>query len=188
MILLLFAAIGLLVGLASGGTLRGAAHYPVKGLLLPVFALAVKGSAAQLLQPQTGAVLVCLMQYALLFVFLLWNHKRPVWPLFVFFGTLFNMLVIVVNGGCMPVAASLLGNAADRLTQLAAGEIYAYSLMDASTKLAFLGDMIRVGPAGLPIGFASAGDILLGIGVAILAFSMARAGNRNPPQQEIESK
>ena len=59
MILLLVAAIGLLVGLASGGTLRGAAHYPVKGLLLPVFALAVKGSAAQLLQPQTGAVLVC---------------------------------------------------------------------------------------------------------------------------------
>ena len=60
--------------------------------------------------------------------------------------------------------------------------------MDASTKLAFLGDMIRVGPAGLPIGFASAGDILLGIGVAILAFSMARAGERNPIQQEIERK
>ena len=185
MILLLFAALGLLIGLASGGTLRTAARYPVKGLLLPVFALVVKGGAARLLSPQFGAVLVCLVQYALLFAFILWNHKRPFWPLFVFFGTMFNMLVIVTNGGCMPVATSLLGGAADRLAQLAAGKIYAYCLMDASTKLAFLGDVLRVGPAGLPIGFASAGDILLGIGAAILAFCMTRAGKESVPSPKI---
>lgn len=179
MILLLFAALGLLIGLASGGSLRGVARYPVKGLILPVVALALKAGAARSLPPQAGAALVCLLQYALLFAFLLWNHRRPLWPLFVFFGTLFNMLVIVTNGGCMPVAASLLGGAADRLAQLAAGRIYAYCLMDGTTKLAFLGDIIRIGPAGLPIGFASAGDMLLGIGAAILAFSMTRAGKES---------
>lgn len=174
MILLIFAALGLVVGLASGGSLRGVARYSLKGLSLPVFALAVKGGAALLFSPQTWAIPVCLIQYSLLFVFLLWNHRRPIWPLFVFFGTLLNLLVIAINGGCMPVAAALLNGAADRLAQLAQGKIYAYCLMDASTKLSFLGDIIRVGPAGLPIGFASAGDLLLGIGVAVLAFCMTR--------------
>ena len=185
MILLLFAALGLVIGLAPGGSLREIARYPVRGLILPVVALAVKAGAARFLPPQVGAVVVCLLQYALLFAFLLWNHKRPFWPLFVFFGTLFNMLVIVANGGCMPVAASLLSGAADRLAQLAGGEIYAYCLMSGTTKLAFLGDIIRVGPAGLPVGFASAGDILLGIGAAILAFSMTRVGKESVQSPQI---
>lgn len=174
MILLIFAALGLLLGLATGGSFRGLSHYALKGILLPVVALMVKAGAAALLKPQTGAVTICLIQYSLVFLFLLWNHRRPVWPLIVFFGVLCNLLVIVLNGGCMPVAATLLGGAGERLTQLAQGRIYAYCLMDAATKLPLLGDVIRLGPAGASIGFASVGDLLLGIGVAVLVYGMTK--------------
>jgi hypothetical protein len=140
------------VGLLSGGSLRGLARYPLAGLWLPLCALLVKSGAAWLLAPQTGAVVVCLIQYSLLFVFLFLNRRRPLWPLFVFAGSLCNLLVIVLNGGCMPVSASLLGGVGERLTQLAEGRIYAYCLMDETTRLPFLGDVIRIGPPAYPSG------------------------------------
>lgn len=175
MILLIFAALGFLIGLVTGGSVHGLSRYALKGILLPVAALLLKSGAATLLAPQTGAVAVCLLQYALLFVFLLLNARRPIWPIVVFLGSFLNMLVIVLNGGCMPVSVTLLGGAGGRLAQITQGRIYAYCLLNETTKLPFLGDVIRVGPAGMPIGFASAGDILLGVGVAILAYQMTKA-------------
>ena len=175
MILLIFAALGFLIGLATGGSVRGLSRYALRGILLPVAALILKSGAATLLAPQTGAVAVCLLQYALLFAFLLLNARRPVWPIVVFLGSLLNMLVIVLNGGCMPVSATLLGGAGERMAQLTQGRIYAYCLLSETSKLPFLGDIIRIGPAGVPIGFASAGDILLGVGVAILAYQMTKS-------------
>ncbi len=178
MILLIFAATGLALGLVTGGSIRCLARYPLKGVLLPIAALLLKAAASMFLKPQTGAVAVSLIQYALIFIFLFLNRKRPLWPLFVWIGSLLNLLVIALNGGCMPVAASLLGNATQRLEQLGGGQIYAYCLMDETTRLPFLGDVIRVGPAGVPIGFASVGDVVLCVGVALLLFMMTRPGGR----------
>ena len=175
MILLIFAALGLLLGLLTGGSVHGLSRYKLNGILLPIAALIVKSGAAALLTPQTGAIAVCLLQYALLFAFILLNARRPFWPLAVVLGSLLNMFVIVLNRGCMPVSGSLLGGSGARLSQLAQGRIYAYCLVDATSKLPFLGDIIRVGPAGVPLGFASVGDILLGVGVAILAYQMTKA-------------
>lgn len=174
MILLGFAALGLIVSLLSGGSLRALSRYPLKGLWLPIAAYALKAGAAFLLTPQQGSVIVALLQYGLLILFLTLNLRRPVWPLFAFAGTLLNFLVIVLNGGCMPVSPSLLGEAGARLTQLAQGRVYAYILMDATTCLPLLGDIIRVGAADRPLGFASIGDLLLGVGVAILCWQMTR--------------
>lgn len=175
MILLLFAALGLLAGLLTGGSFRGLSRYALRGLLLPIAAYLVKASASSLLAPQQGAVAVCLIQYSLLFFFILLNVRQLIWPLFVFVGSLFNLLVIVLNGGCMPVSALLLQGAGERLTMLAEGRIYAYCLANEATRLPFLGDVIRIGPAGVPFGFASAGDIVLCIGVAILFYQMTKA-------------
>ena len=179
MMLLLFAALGILAGLACGGSLRGLGRYSLSGVLLPAAAFLLKAGAARLLTPQAGAVAVALLQYSLLFLFLLCNHRRPVWPLLAFAGTLSNFLVIVLNGGCMPVSASLLGGAGERLAQLAQGRIYAYCLMDGTTRLPFLGDVLRLGPAGMPLGYASIGDVVLCVGVGILFWQMTRAEKRN---------
>jgi hypothetical protein len=175
MMLLGFAALGLLAGLISGGSLRGLGRYALKGALLPVAAYLVKAAAAALFIPQTGAIAVCLVQYSLLFLFILRNHRRPVWPLFAFAGSMMNFLVIVLNGGCMPVAKTLL-DGAERLVQLAQNQIYAYCLMGEGTQLPILGDIIRLGKAGQTLGFASIGDVVLCIGVGILFWQMTRTG------------
>ena len=173
MILLGCAVLGILVGLIGGGSLRGLGRYALRGALLPVAAYLLKAGSAALFSPQTGALAVCLLQYSLVFLFLLLNHRRPVWPLFAFAGTLMNFLVIALNGGCMPVAASLLSQG-ERLAQLADGRVYAYCLADGSTHLPLLGDMIRLGSAQAPLGFASIGDLVLCVGVGILFWQMTQ--------------
>lgn len=184
MILLGFAVLGLLVGLLTRGSLNVLSRYPLTGLWLPIAAYALKAGAALLLTPQRGAVVVAILQYGLLFLFLLLNLRRPVWPLFAFAGTLLNFLVIVSNGGCMPVSPSLLGEAGTRLTQLAQGQVYAYCPMNAATRFSALGDIIRIGSANRPLGFASIGDLLLGLGVGILCWQMTRKREEPARAQE----
>lgn len=185
MMLLGFAALGIVAGLIAGGSLRGFGRYPLVGLLLPVAAYLLKAGASVLLPPQTGALIICLVQYSLLFLFILLNHRRPIWPLFAFAGTMMNFLVIALNGGCMPVSARLLRDAAGRLDQLVQGRIYAYCLMDESTRLPQLGDIIRLGTADQTLGYASLGDIVLCIGVGILFWQMTRTKERTQTRDTL---
>lgn len=185
MILLFSAALGLAVGLLSGGSLKRIRLYPLRGLLLPILALLMKSGASILFQPQKGALIVCMAQYALIFVFLLLNVRRPVWPAFVFLGSLGNFLVILLNGGCMPVSASLVGAQTQRLEQLAQNRIYAYCLASEQTKLPYLGDIFRLGSVGMPFGFASAGDLILCVGVLILFIQLVHyAPDRRTSESE----
>jgi len=174
MILLLSAIAGIVLGLLFGGRLKNCAAYPLRGIWLPIAAFCVKTAAAWLLKPQTGAVAVCIIQYALVFAFIALNMIRGWWPALVFAGSLSNFLVILLNGGCMPVSASLLGTNTERTELLLDGRIYAYCAAGPDTALPFLGDVLRIGPAGAPAGFASIGDIVLCCGVALLCFQMTR--------------
>ncbi|MEN6418079.1 MAG: DUF5317 family protein [Clostridiaceae bacterium] len=174
MILLVAAALGIALGLASGGSFRSCAKYPLYGAMLPILALLLKAGASFLLEPQKLAETICILQYALVISFLLLNAKHGLWPLLAFLGAFSNFVVILLNGGCMPVAASLMGADASRIALLHAGKIYAYTAISEKTLLPFLGDVLRFGPAGLPFGFASAGDIVLCAGVALLCFQMTR--------------
>jgi len=179
MILLLSAVVGLAIGLLSGGTLTNIRQYPLKGLLLPVLALLLKAGAAYAFQPQKAAVLVCVLQYGLLFAFVLLNIRRPIWPIFVLLGTLSNFLVILLNGGRMPVSAALVGQLPQRLEALAQNQIYAYCLANEQTVLPSLGDVLRLGPAGTPFGFASIGDLILCLGVLTLCIQLLNASPKN---------
>jgi len=85
-----------------------------------------------------------------------------------------NFLVILLNGGCMPVAVGLLKSGSERTAQLAAGQIYAYTAVSADTVLPFLGDVLSIAPRGMTIGFASPGDLVLCAGVGLLCFQMTR--------------
>ena len=174
MILLVCAFLGTFLGLIFGGSLRGIGQYALRGIWLPIAAFVLKAGAAAWLAPQSGAMIVCLVQYILLFVFLLLNYRRPVWPLFAFTGTRVNFLVIACNCGCMPVAPSLLTGAGERVTQLANGQIYAYCVATEATHLPYLADIIRIGSATNPLGYASIGDIVLSVGVGILCWQMTQ--------------
>ena len=87
-----------------------------------------------------------------------------------------NFAVIALNGGAMPVSAHVLESAAGtRLAaQLASGEIFAYAPVTDSTRLVFLGDVLALEPFGRLLGFASIGDLVLGVGAAMLCFTMLR--------------
>ncbi|MBA4348054.1 MAG: hypothetical protein C0413_04300 [Clostridiales bacterium] len=69
MILLICAFLGTLLGLIFGGSLSGIGQNALRGIWLPVAAFLLKAGAAALLQPQLGALEVCLVQYILLFIF-----------------------------------------------------------------------------------------------------------------------
>ncbi len=174
MILLVAAALGLLAGLIRGGSVTNIARYPLRGAFFPVLAYAVKLGAAALFKPQTGAVAVCVLQYGLLFAFLALHVRRPVWPAVAGAGVLLNFLVILLNGGRMPVSAALLADGSARAKLLAAGGIYGYAAADASTRLPFLGDVLRIGLPGGTLGYASPGDLVLCAGVLVLCFQMTR--------------
>ena len=184
MILLVAAALGIALGLASGGSFRSCAKYPLYGAMLPILALLLKAGASFLLEPQKLAETICILQYALVFSFLLLNAKHGLWPLLAFLGAFSNFVVILLNGGCMPVAASLMGTDAARIALLHAGKIYAYSAITERTVLPFLGDVLLLGPAGMPFGFASVGDIVLCAGVALLCFQMTRCKERSQPDSK----
>ncbi len=174
MILLVCVAFGFMAGLMTGGRLKNAAAYPLKALALPALAFLVKMGAARLFTPQNGAVAVCCAQYGLLALFILLNIRAYLWPAPALVGVLSNFLVIVLNGGCMPVAARLLESGSARAGALAAGRIYAYALINEKTVLPFLGDTIALGPRANPLGFASAGDLALCLGVGALCFFVTR--------------
>ena len=186
MILLAAAVLGVVLGLVSGGSIKRCAKYPLYGAALPILALLIKACTAYLLEPQTLAETVCILQYALVFSFLLFNAKHGLWPLLAFLGAFSNFVVILLNGGCMPVAASLMGTDAARIALLHAGKIYAYSAITERTVLPFLGDVLRLGPAGMPFGFASVGDIVLCAGVALLCFQMTKCKERSQPESKPE--
>lgn len=174
MILLLSIVAGVLAGLLTGGSFQWVKQHSLRGLALPIAAFLIKTLAAAFLPPQRGAIPVCIAQYALLLAFFLLNDKQFLWPILGFLGSLGNFLVILLNGGCMPVSAGLLGAMPDRLLLLEENGIYAYCRMDANTRLKFLGDILRLGPSGFPLGFASIGDIVLSAGVAVLCFLLVK--------------
>lgn len=93
-------------------------------------------------------------------------------------GLLLNLAVIAANGGRMPVSPEALRAAGlSRLVApLAAGEVPTHGLMDAGTRLSFLGDVFSLPPPfWRPCAF-SAGDVLLAVGVFVLVQSLMGAG------------
>ena len=88
-------------------------------------------------------------------------------------GLACNVLVIVVNGGYMPVSAAALRavRGAQTVHEIAAGQLFTnVRLVGASTRLIVLSDVI---PVRLPGGHGnvySVGDVLLAAGVAALVY------------------
>ena len=171
MVLLAFILCGLAAGLACGGSLRAMAQHNIALLWLPVAAYLCKAAG-----PYAARLFPAFASYALLFIFVAANLRRGVWSFVFGAGAGMNFAVIALNGGAMPVSAHVLESAAGtRLAaQLASGEIFAYAPVTDSTRLVFLGDVLALEPFGRLLGFASIGDLVLGVGAAMLCFTMLR--------------
>ncbi len=85
----------------------------------------------------------------------------------IFIGTIMNFIVIIVNGGKMPVSAEGLKAAGlhEYLKMLIDGKVITHTIIDKTTKLPILGDIITIpNPYPLPK-LLSIGDIFLAIGI-----------------------
>lgn len=164
------AMLSIMVAWLRGGSLRSLLDVRLVRAELIIGALAIRLSltwAAAHYWPIPSPVAFVL--YALAFVALLyasWLNRRLSGIAFLGAGVLANFLVIMANGGRMPVSewALVFSGQGQFLPTLRAGAEITHILVDSQTRLWFLGDVLAL-PAWLPMTKAfSAGDVLVMIG------------------------
>jgi hypothetical protein len=167
MLLLVALLLGLIAGIATGGSLGNLANVSIRWPWLVVAALVVREAAV--LSPFSGidgVQYVYVVALAALVAWTAWHATRLRGAWIVAVGAAMNLAVVIANGGRMPVATALAGRLVDR------GHIGQYAVMGPGTNLGWLGDWIGVpGPLG---GAYSPGDAVIAIGIAAIIFFATR--------------
>ena len=178
MLLLAAAAFGLVIGLAAGGSLRRFATLRITWpmLLLLAVALAVKelGVLGPLANSSVTPWLFVLSNVALVFWALRHRSQLPGLEL-VALGISLNLIVLLSNGGHMPVAPALAHRGPSQL--LRDGVLGQYVLAGPATHLNWLADTIRL-PDPLYQLFPQAysfGDLVSSIGLFVTLLLLTRA-------------
>jgi hypothetical protein len=165
MLWLIAIAVGLVVGLVSGGNVWNLAGLRFRWPWLLVAAVAVRDVIIFTpLNGVDGSQYAYVASLALIVVWTIWHVRRLPGIAVAGLGALSNLVVVVANGGHMPVAVEfartqLHGILLDR------GTLGQYTVMGPNTRLNQLGDWISLAP--LPSGY-SPGDILIAVGLALV--------------------
>lgn len=120
------------------------------------------------------------LSYVLLFTGIYFNKSLTAFKI-IFIGTFLNFLVIMANGGQMPVSgeAMLRIGLAANLQAIQNGEIITHTVINDKTVLSFLGDVLVLGkPYPRPKIF-SIGDIFMAVGIFIYIQSIMIKRIRN---------
>jgi hypothetical protein len=171
-------AIGAIVGLAAGGRMTNWLQAPLRWTWVVVAALVVR--EAIILTPLSRIDwlrYVYVIFLAVLLGWTLWHVRRlpAVW--IVSIGAAMNLVVVLANDFRMPVAPDYAG----RLAHLEhSGQ---YVLMDSGTRVFWLGDWIAV--PGWVGGVYSPGDMVIAIGIGVVAFLMT-AWYRAPSRTKLD--
>lgn len=173
MIAFLALAIGLVAGLAARGSIKGLGELHLQGEVVLLVMYLVQGIARGRLVGTTATSwggAVWFVSSAVLASLLVINTRHP-GAVVAAAGTILNMLVVIANGG-MPVEL------------LSAGQVGASSVASASrgfyaaaqpwTIAAWAGDVVPLSVLGQTY-LLSVGDILLGVGVAVVVASAMTA-------------
>ncbi len=161
--------ISFIVGFLRKGNLRALAQLKLKwGWIFPLLliielAIFMLQNDIKFLGQISGSIYIVIYILGLLFLFI--NRKNPGFIL-IFIGVFLNFLVMMVNGGRMPVsidAASVLEPGyVDALKQ----SLYAkHQMLTSSTNLGFLGDIIPLSDPYPRTQIISIGDIMMNIGI-----------------------
>jgi hypothetical protein len=173
MIFLVFAVVGLVWGLATGGQFSQLAKLEWHGLPLLIMAAVINvfgGFFAWKIAPLAPEIrLFCLLIVYGSVGWVLWRTPglwRPALLILTLGGAL-NFLVMAANGGQMPVRLDLLrdigrNDLAQRIEQRHA---FRHVPLTAETPLGFLGDIVRL-PA--PFSVPSPGDVIMAVGMGLL--------------------
>lgn len=173
MLLLIALVLGLVAGVATGGKVGNLANLRFRWPLFVVAVLIVREGA--LINPFNrieGVQYVYAVSLAALVAWTIWHipHLPGVW--LVSAGAGLNLVVVLANGSRMPVAPALAGILVER------GHIGQYVVMGPGSQLNWLADWIGVpGPLG---GAYSPGDVLVALGIALVAFLATRRQAAKP--------
>lgn len=176
MIILSAIVVGLAVGLIRGLVTRRAYQTPTFRCWWIVFVavipqlLAFSVAATRTLIPNLAARVILVSSQILLLSFV-WLNRRNLGIVVIGIGLILNIVVIVANGGLMPMTPEKLLELRPDVTmeQIPVGERSGYGkdiiLKKENTKFWFLSDIFSF-PPGFPYRVAfSAGDIVLALGV-----------------------
>lgn len=178
--------VGLIIGLIRGGyryglkqfsniRLKGGWIFPV--LLLLQFAVFKFQDQSPVIASVSNYVFIAIYIIGMIFLWMNRDHKG--FPA-ILIGVFLNFLVMAVNGGRMPVslqAASVLEpHYVDMLQNSTA--ITKHYLMDASTRLSFLGDIIPLSSPYPRTQAISIGDVVMNIGIYLFIVHLMTPANK----------
>ena len=178
MLLVYFVPLSLLVGWLSGGRLTNIPLHRLRGLWLPVAAFLLEsliGPLASRTSSDTALWLIVPAEYILLGVFLWCNRRFRLPAALLSAGTALNCLVIGLNNWRMPVSSRIydMPQLAELLEKIESGKLPEYVVIDSSTRLPWLGDVLHF-DCFPGMSFASGGDFFLGVGVFFLLLALMR--------------
>ena len=182
MVLVFAIAIGIVVGLALGGSLGRLADIELRGM--PLFGVAI---ALQVVAfpsgvvpwevPDRVATVLWLGTYGLL-IAIVWLNRRVTGFVIAGTGMVSNLIAIVANGGHMPALPSALRGAG-----VPFDGVYQNSVADGHPNVAWLVDRWAAPEWVLGANVFSVGDVLLGVGgiVIVVAAMGPRLLRRQAP-------
>lgn len=157
--------VSLIVGIARGGRLQHLLDVETRAWWLLVFGFALQTVASLLsAENSTLAVVLLMLSYVSILGMVAINRKAPgMWIAGI--GILMNFTVIALNRGMpvLPAAVEIAGGSPDPVL---GGK---HVLLDESSRLPFLGDLIP-----LPGAVISIGDVFLAIGLGVFVEEMSR--------------
>jgi hypothetical protein len=182
-LLLLGAAIGLALGLATGGDIRNLTARRVRWAWLVIAALAVRVVIDHTpLAEWPGSPWLYAAALAALVGWALWHRRRLPGIELVALGMAMNLAAMLANAGHMPVAPALTDRGPAVLAEQ--GTWAQYVVASARTHLNALGDYVPLpGPLGrlFPQAY-SPGDLVSLVGMAVMLFLTTRPlGLRDQP-------
>ncbi len=171
--------LSILIGRLRGGRLSRFAdiEFHKIGWILVSFAIrfGLAWAATRVEIPRSVAAMVHVSAYLMIIYAVARNtHLRGMW--LVGLGTALNLAVVAANGGRMPILDAGLRRAGlDALPSyemIGSGASYTHFLIDSSTHIPFLGDVLCIPKPFWPPTVFSAGDVVVMLGAFILVQSV----------------
>jgi hypothetical protein len=161
--------ISFIVGLLRKGNLRAFSQLNLKWgwvfplLLVVQLAVFTLQNDSEFLGQLSGSIYIVVYIIGLIFLFL--NRKNPGFIL-ILIGVFLNFIVMVLNGGRMPVSVEAAAVLDPGYIQALKDGLYAkHAMLTSTTHLGFLGDVIPISDPYPRTQIISIGDIIMNIGI-----------------------
>ncbi|WHY00013.1 DUF5317 domain-containing protein [Neobacillus sp. DY30] len=161
--------ISFIVGILRKGNLRAFSQLNLKWgwvfplLLVVQLAVFTFQNDSKFLGQLSGFIYIIVYVIGLIFLFL--NRKNPGFIL-IFIGVFLNFIVMVLNGGRMPVSVEASAVLVPGYIQALKEGLYAkHAMLTPETNLGFLGDVIPISDPYPRTQIISIGDIIMNIGI-----------------------